>query len=239
MCDHWGVTASQFRYRISRGWSVERALTTASTIKRDSQVDLRPFIDANGAEFSSFNDMCKAWGTTDIDKAWNLYLRGFDMPDVLTRSTSKVQRGVCFDHEGNAYSGMKAMCNYYDVGYGTYKHRRECGWSLKDALTSPAISGLVYDFGSTDHLGNKFGSFGDMCKHYGKRPDVVRSRLRNDWSMKDALTLDVSDRLKPCKDRLGNEFPTTMEMCKHYGVKLGTFHARVEQLGWSLEEALT
>ena len=83
-----------------------------------------------------------------------------------------------------------------------------------------------------DHLGNKFKSLAEMCRHYGINADKYKRREINGWTLKERLTGKVT-----CYDHLGNGFKTKREMCKFYNIDEGTFASRI-RYGWSVKDAL-
>lgn len=45
---------------------------------------------------------------------------------------------ICYyDHEGNGYTSQSAMCKAFDISLTAYRKRRQRGWSLEQALTTP------------------------------------------------------------------------------------------------------
>jgi hypothetical protein len=42
-----------------------------------------------------------------------------------------------FDHNGNGFNSIKAMCAYWGVPYQTFFERRKQGWTLEKILTTP------------------------------------------------------------------------------------------------------
>lgn len=70
-----------------------------------------------------------------------------------------------YDHLGNEFTTIKAMCEHWCINKETYQTRIKQGMSLEQALTTPPRKGPK---SCTDHLGNVFSSVTAMCKHYGK-----------------------------------------------------------------------
>ena len=98
-----------------------------------------------------------------------------------------------------------------------------------------------------DHLGNTYNYITDMCAFYQIKSSIYRDRIRNGWSVKEALTVPV-DVLKQqqqihfhtegIKDHLGNTYTNRAEMCSFYHITVKAYERRLER-GWSLEDALT
>ena len=89
-----------------------------------------------------------------------------------------------------------------------------------------------------DHLGNRFESYAEMCRYYGKTVSQVIRRENLGWSREKALNESVRGKSSGCLDHLGNRFNTVKEMCEHYGQDISTYKSRRNN-GVSIEEALT
>lgn len=139
MCYAWGIRPDTYSRRISRGWSKEKALTTRPRGK---------VIDPDGREWDTPKDMCEYWGVQ-----YNTYLiritkGGYSIEEALTLDSEEFrQRGILrkavseedrTDHEGRVHNSRNAMCKYWGISLGTYRHRLSKGFSKKEALTMVA-----------------------------------------------------------------------------------------------------
>ena len=88
----------------------------------------------------------------------------------------------------------------------------------------------------TDHLGNKFDSITDMCRHWNISQTTFQNRQQRDWSLEESLC-NKNNKSKPCSDHLGNKFNSQKEMCEYWNINQTTFRNRQKQ-GWSLKESL-
>lgn len=96
-----------------------------------------------------------------------------------------------------------------------------------------------------DHLGNVYNSIADMCRAYEKTQNQINARLRNGWTLEEALTIPIMQSRDgkilhrgKFKDHLGNEYRSMTEMCEAYGKERLVVSNRLKR-GWSLEKALT
>ena len=91
-----------------------------------------------------------------------------------------------------------------------------------------------------DHLGNKYASITDMCKHYNISVQAYKNRLKKGWSLQKALETPNAKLLPESQrtDHLGNVYETVKAMANHYGLALDTYNRRIKK-GWSIEKALT
>lgn len=178
MCKYYKILPSTFRYRIDKGWELEKALTIQSRVQTKSGL---------------------------------------------------------MDHLGNVYKSERDMCEHFGIDSGTYRTRIKSGWSMKQALETPA---KLMNTTVEDHLGNKFNSIADMCKHWGISRHVYTSRLRSGIQIKDALTIPSNAlRGENVRDHLGNTFYNSADMCKHWRVPYQSFYSRMK-CGWELKDAL-
>lgn len=178
MCKYYKILPSTFRYRIDKGWELEKALTIQSRVQTKSGI---------------------------------------------------------MDHLGNVYKSERDMCEHFGIDSGTYYTRIKSGWSMKQALETPA---KLMNTTVEDHLGNKFNSIADMCKYWGVGMYTYTSRLKRGIQLKDALTLPSNAlRGKNVKDHLGNTFYNSAAMSKHWGIPYQSFYARIK-CGWKLKDAL-
>lgn len=91
-----------------------------------------------------------------------------------------------------------------------------------------------------DHLGNEFKTKKEMCDYWGVTVTAAQSRSRDGWSLEKILTTPVkSTSGKISEDHLGNKYSTEREMCKFYNIEVTLFRCRINDLNWSLEDALT
>lgn len=223
MCEAWGISKSAYDYRIKRGWSIERSLTTP--------VEQTSCQDHTGREFPTKRAMCKAWGVKH-DTYFLRVKKGWTVEEALTgkRSTTPERKGTaCEDHEGNTYPSIKAMCRAWGVDYGVFNARIKDGWSVEEAITGTGGRDLT----CTDHLGQTFPNKQVMCDHWGISRTTFGGRIAKGWSVEEALTGS-----RKCHDHLGNEFDTPAAMCRHYNLKRNTYENRLLR-GWTIEEALT
>lgn len=143
------------------------------------------------------------------------------------------------DHLGNTFNTYKEMCEKYGISFSSYSRRVNVqGWTVEDALTKPC---KIIRAGKEikDHLGNVYESIEDLSNTYGISAKVLRSRLSNNWDIKDALLTPVRSKHKCVNDHLGNEYTSVKDMCKAYNIDKGTFITRINRMCWTLEEALT
>lgn len=90
-----------------------------------------------------------------------------------------------------------------------------------------------------DFKGKLYPSITAMCKAYNMPYDLVRDRLANGFSVKDALTLPSRYRDIKCVDHMGNEFSCEVEMCHFWQIAPAVYRRRFKIQGLSLKDSLT
>lgn len=94
------------------------------------------------------------------------------------------------------------------------------------------MNNLIYE----DHLGNKYSSLKDMCKFYGVSRSLYSYRIKQGWSLKDALE-KTSNHSTEVYDHKGKLYKNEAELCRAYGIHRKTYKSRIET-GMSQKEAL-
>lgn len=144
------------------------------------------------------------------------------------------KQGFVYDHKGQPFWCINAMCDHWKISPLLYLTRRRLGLSKKASLTMISASRQRYQ----DHEGNRFKSFTQMCNFWGQEPHVVRARIRLNWSIEQALEMSPVHK-KQCQDHEGRLFESYKDMCKYWKIPYPTWYQRYKTLGLSLKESLT
>jgi hypothetical protein len=247
MCNAYDIDPSTFRDRLKRGWSLEKALTSPITQIRLKEDGIsRPVKDLTcndhlGNTYSSFSEMCRAYGKASRTVRDRLK-KGCDLQTALTAQYA-VSGETSTDHLGNTYLSFADMCRAYGKNPTTVKGRLKRGCDLERALTLEyymSDTGYERDKSEcTDHLGNIYDNVADMCRHYGISANTYKARIRRGMDVKTALTSRNKVAVdKNVTDHLGNAYENYDEMAKVYGLAAQTIKNRLYS-GMTLEQALT
>lgn len=143
------------------------------------------------------------------------------LSSLIEQPKIKITRNKVVDFEGRVFPSKASMLSFYGVPKSTFDSRIERGYSLKDALTLPKLKNAD-KIECTDHLGRVFPSKRAMAKFYNIGVSTLNSRLNAGLSIKDALTLKVSNTRAgngvECTDLQGRLFSSLSSMANHYGV---------------------
>lgn len=160
----------------------------------------------------------------------------------------------CEDHKGNVYGSRREMLAAYGISESTFSRRKLAGMPLHDILEAPKRSGkrCSRSIPCQDHKGNSYESKKDMLKAYGISRQVFHNRIKNGYTLQQALELPTGSRspVNPktraahddhepkYRDHLGNGFPSINAMCSYWHISPATYRSRVKT-GCGLEDALT
>ncbi len=89
-----------------------------------------------------------------------------------------------------------------------------------------------------DHKGNEYRSIAEMCRFYKVDRSVFGDRIKNGFTLEEALTTKGNRHYVPSVDHLGQQFPSENAMCRHWRIKHNTYQRRIKE-GWTKKEALT
>ena len=196
--------------------------------------------DHLGNTFASLQEMADHWHIPD--STLSARLKKMPVKEALTLTTKDLIGKTVKDHKGQTWPSVKAMCSHWGIDTALYYGRLKCGYSIEQALTEPIMDQPRNSKTITDHTGHTFSSVSELCKHWNIGRSTYNARIKNGWSIKDALTTPRSEinstQKMLCTDHLGNQYESLNAMCAAYGITHHTFHTRVQKLGWSLEQAL-
>lgn len=134
MCKHWGISKNAYYRRLSRGWSLEKALSFPIKKVRKS----KSYVDFNGNVFTSASSLAKEYGVS-----FRVITRLLDKgktAEEITRFLSKRTKGEFMyeDHLGNKYPTYSKMAEAYGINTRLFATRRNRGWTIEEALTKPS-----------------------------------------------------------------------------------------------------
>lgn len=225
MCEHWGIDIGIYTNRISRGWTVEDALTKP-VIPRDGAVDHL------GNKFRTKKEMYEYWGTSE--RRLKLKLEsGYTLYEILEQDRGWIKP---IDHNNVRYNTVREMCEHYNMSITTLKNRLKSGLSLKDALTMPKKIDTI----RVDHTGREFESRKAMCEYWGISDSTFISRMDSGkFTLEEALTSKLRSNQKETEviDHKGVKYKSFAEMCRAYNVGVSFVKSRLGR-GMALKDAL-
>lgn len=183
MCKCWHVVPDTFYNRINNGFSLKYTLTHNNPITTPD-VD-KDIIWVFGAPYATYTDVDKAFGFCGRVS----HKHSDDLEGWLTK-------------EGRYYIDDKIFCSTAELAeaYGKteaciYNRINLYGWSLDDAVHKP-VKETNRGMPCKDHLGNDYISKSAMTAAYHISNNIFHSRIKNGWSLKDALTVPVKRHSK-------------------------------------------
>lgn len=124
MCISYGTTERTVKERLSKGWTLEDALTKSNQTNH-------PCVDHLGNRYASVKAMLTTYGI-NASVFQSRKQKGWDLKRILETPHSV---NACTDHLGNKFPSRKAMCEFYKIPRREFYKRLAEHWSLKDALT--------------------------------------------------------------------------------------------------------
>ena len=119
-------------------------------------------VDSHGNEFGSTREMCRYYKVRypiyieRINAGWGLRLALTTVDAGWNRDIEDENKAV--DYLGIEHKNTRAMCEYYNVSYSTFRQRKKAKKCIKTCLeVKPVIK---------DHLDNVFKTVQDMCKYH-------------------------------------------------------------------------
>ena len=230
MCSFYNVSYANFKYRMSTGWSLKKALTTPTKIRS------KECADHLGNSYPSVKDMCEHYGIEYPVFKSRMKL-GYGLEKSLTLPCQHRKKG-CQDHLGNKYNTVIEMCKHYGMEVSTFQSRVSKGKSLEEALTAP-ISDRGIGKMCEGKDGKQFKSIAEMCRYYDIPYSTFSNRLEAGRTTDEAISgVFEHGNKKPCVDHLGKSWESISEMCRHYRIAVSTFSYRVKA-GKPLDECLS
>lgn len=190
MCKAYGIKLETFRKRINLGWSLKDALTVEKINDTDWMVK-----DHLGNKFRSLNEMFRHWSVSS-GCFWARMKKGLSLKDCLAPALKKedVHAKKIKDHLGVEWPSVKAMCKAYNLSATLFNERKNSGMSLEEALTTPLnLKYRKHEY--VDHLGKHYKNQTAMCMAWDVPPTTYKTRIKNGWTVKLALTLPTNIRL--------------------------------------------
>ena len=123
------------------------------------------------------------------------------------------------------YPSLAQECRENEFDYELIHGRLRKGWTKDEAFERIEC---------IDHEGNVFSSYKEMCIYWGADYGRCCRRLKNGWSLEDALGEPSQDGVT---DHLGTIYPSLNQMAVAYGIDSSTLRNRLKS-GLPLERAL-
>ena len=194
--------------------------------------------DHLGNRFPSMKSMCEKYNIAQGTYISRIKL-GWSQEEALTKKVTTHRSVPVYDHIGNMYPSLKAMCQHYGINKTTLRSRLK-QMPLSDALTLPVnVRKTSIEYKCKDHTGHEYASITSMCKAYCIPLSTYLSRISKGWTVERSLTQSPIDCPKYVTDHHGYRYKSIASMCRKYGIARRTFTTRVWELGWSVEKALT
>lgn len=131
MCKYWGISKNAYYRRLSRGWSLERTLSSPIREVRKSI----SYMDFRGNVFPSVSSLAKEYGVS-IRVVTRLLNKGKTIEEVTNFLSKRLEGAFMYeDHLGNKFPSYSKMAEAYGINARLFATRRKRGWTIEEALT--------------------------------------------------------------------------------------------------------
>lgn len=161
--------------------------------------------------------MCKAYNILPATFRYRTKIKGYTIKEALDDC-------IFENSKGKRFKTYKALAEYYDIPYQKVIDNNSKNKNLLEQSKTNQYKTNI------DHLGNKYNSFEEMCKHYNQNPSTVIKRLYRKIPLKKALLGTVIDHK-------GNYYHNLKAMLKSYNIPYITYKTQINK-GFTLEEII-
>ncbi len=201
-----------------------------------------------GVEYPNLPSIADEYGMS-LNTIYKRYSRGHRGDNLIPEKKRKnyvkkiVKPNYKYIIDGVGYKSKRQACKINNINEITVRKRIERGWSLKDALTTPARFHYVVndDAGSgtakcVNVNGRYFRTVADAAREYGLIPENVQSALKSGLTINQALKLDI----RPTRDSFyfeGNFYRDKEHLCRKLNFSTTLLRNRLNR-GLTIREAI-
>ena len=197
--------------------NLRKGMTPEEALFHKNNQHYKPVKDHLGNYYINASEMCKAYNILPATFRYRTKIKGFTLKEALDDC-------VFEDSKGKRFKTYKALAAYYDIPYPKVIDNNSKNKNLLEKSKKNQYKTNI------DHLGNKYSSFEEMCKHYNQNPSTVIKRLYRKIPLKNALLGSVVDHK-------GNHYLNLKSMLKEYNIPYITYKAQINK-NYTLEEII-
>lgn len=182
LCNLHNINYSTLYSRLKSGMSLQDALNKPVIRQNRHSV-----IDHTGREHKSVRAMCKYWGIERHIYVSRIKSGKYTLKEILESSDKKIEMPINIKL---GYDSIQELCKTYGISTTTYYRR-------VNTLKMEPLDALTVDlrknrYGCKDHLGNEYRSKKEMCDKYNIEVSIFSTRIKNGYTVEEALTLPVN-----------------------------------------------
>lgn len=141
---------------------------------------------------------------------------------------------------GVNYASVAALADHFGERADRLVQRLGLGWTPEEAVGIVPRKRPLNKRHQITHLGVTYDSLVAACLTLGLEPGTVGARVRNGYSVTDALAGNLKPRIghtaKPIEFR-GETYASRHELCLKHNQRWGNVQRRISR-GWTIEQAL-
>lgn len=134
LCDFYNVPYYAIYFRISKGYSLEEALTEPVKNNR--------IVEFEGKKFKSTREFCRYYNL-NVTTFCNRRNMGWTIEECVYGKANKYDRPKLMgeiEFEGKKYKNFKSLCEDYKVNYKNCKMRHYRGWTLEECIYGKGVN---------------------------------------------------------------------------------------------------
>jgi len=201
-----------------------------------------------GVEYPNLPSIAKEYGMTlnSIYKRYSRGCRGDNLvPEKKRKNYIKPVKIIKYRHvvNGIGYKSRRQACKKYNIKEVTVRKRMERGWSLENAVTTPARFHYVPndDLGSGTARsvtieGKEFRTISEAAREYDLIPENVLAALQKGFTVEQALKLEI----KPTEHSFffeGKLYKSKEHLCRTFNFSITILRNRLNR-GLTIRDAL-
>ena len=227
LCRYYNKTLSSVQYRIKKGLSLEEALSTGNSDKIDRiEYNVKGLV-------GTIPQLSKKFGISSTS-VYHRLEKGMSLEDALLTKPRVVKKDTKEYCVNGVTGSLKELSKYFNIRYETVKGRIRLGYSVEDALLTPAREWKIGWSSILHTVDGVTGTVEDLDRYFDISFYTVKGRLDRGWSLEDALSKPIIEKnVYTVNGYTGS----LVELCRHFEISYGTVYYRLSK-GMSLEKAL-
>jgi len=162
-------------------------------------------IIVQGRRYKSYNEACRAFQVS-WEVAKGRIRAGWSPEQVfgLDEREGKFQRQA-IEIEGRQFSSLRQAAIAYGIDPALFSDRLRKGWSVEKAIGIAPRDAFKGQPVAVEIEGKRFSSLAQAATSYGIAPNIFRQRLRNGWTVNQALGIETRSTQSPLAGRHLNQ----------------------------------
>ncbi len=229
----------QVKY-VQAGWNLKEMVVPTPKMKKQST---KIKIEYEGKYYYK-KELAKKFNQK-TDTVYYRLKQGWSLEDALKSPLHTQNRGTGIEYKGKTYRSIRELAKKQGINPKTVNYRLSLGWSLEDAVEKAVRSRTNIEVVPTPkaekrkiEYKGKYYYIKELAKKYNQKTPTVYYRLKQGWSLEDALKSPPHTQNKGKGiEYKGKTYRSIRELAEKQGINPCIVNYRLS-LGWSLEDAV-